>query len=132
MTRFVPAHPLFIPPVVITKVTAEALAKIEKLAPGITAEKGLRVIETHSDAYPIVMEINNIDFDRYEIVASSVMPVGGPNLENCTAWRFTQRVEPLYEPRIPEADKAVADEAVADETFVAGGKIAGFFKRFAA
>lgn len=111
MTKFVPAPPLFVPPVVITKVTAEALAQIEALAPGITVSKGLQVMEKYTDAYPLVREINNIDFDRYEVTSSTVMPIGGNDLDNCTGWRFTQRVQPLQAP----ADNGSEEEPVASE-----------------
>lgn len=111
MTKFVPAPPLFVPPVVITKVTAEALAQIEKLAPGITASKGLQVMEKYTDAYPLVREINNIDFDRYEVTSSTVMPIGGNDLDNCTGWRFTQRVQPREAPadNEPEVETVSVD-----------------------
>lgn len=113
MTRFTPAPPMFVAPVVIVKMTADALAKIEKLAPGITAAKDLQVFETYADAFPAVSAIQNIDFDRYEVVQSKVMPIGGPNLENCTAWRFTCSVEPRMDTNTPEADEAPAEKVPA-------------------
>lgn len=109
MTRFTPAPPIAIAPVVIVKMTADALAKIEKLAPGITAAKDLQVFETYVDAFPAVSAIQNIDFDRYEVVQSRVMPIGGPDLEHCTAWRFTCSVAPRMESTNPEAQEAPAE-----------------------
>lgn len=118
MTRFTPAPPIAIAPVVIVKMTADALAKIETLAPGITESKGLQVFETYVDAFPVVSAIQNIDFERYEVMQSKVMPIGGPNLENCTAWRFTCSVVPRTEPTIVEDATEEVPVAVRKRRFV--------------
>lgn len=95
-------------PIRITKLTAENLAKIEKLAPGITTSKGLQVVETYMDASKIVGEMIADDLEHYEVTGFRVMPIGGNTLETATGWYFTHSV-------VPREKAIVVEEEVAEE-----------------